>query len=53
ALLKMLIQQFGYDPDRLRLEWISAGEGEKFQKTITEFTETINELGPTPMRGGG
>ena len=53
ALLKMLIQQFGYDPDRLRLEWISAGEGEKFQKTMTEFTETINELGPTPMRGGG
>ena len=52
ALLKMLIQQFGYDPDRLRLEWISAGEGEKFQKTITEFTETINELGPSPMRGG-
>ncbi|MGD9962810.1 MAG: hydrogenase iron-sulfur subunit [Thermoplasmata archaeon] len=52
ALLKMLIQQFGYDPDRLRLEWISAGEGEKFQKTITEFTETINELGPSPIRGG-
>jgi len=53
ALLKMLIQQFGYDPDRLRLEWISAGEGEKFQKTITEFTETIEELGASPMRGGG
>jgi F420-non-reducing hydrogenase iron-sulfur subunit len=52
ALLKMLIQQFGYDPDRLRLEWISAGEGEKFQKTITEFTETIDELGRSPMRGG-
>jgi F420-non-reducing hydrogenase iron-sulfur subunit len=52
ALLKMLIQQFGYDPDRLKLEWISAGEGEKFQKTMTEFTETVNELGPSPMRGG-
>ncbi len=52
ALLKMLIQQFGYDTDRLQLEWISAGEGEKFQKTMTEFTNTINELGPSPMRGG-
>lgn len=52
ALLKMLLQQFGYDPDRLRLEWISAGEGEKFQKTIIEFTDTIKELGPSPMRGG-
>jgi coenzyme F420-reducing hydrogenase delta subunit len=52
ALLKMLIQQFGFDPDRLKLEWISAGEGEKFQKTMTEFTNTINELGPSPMKGG-
>ena len=52
ALLKMLIQQFGYDPDRLRLEWVSAGEGEKFQKTIVEFTNTIKELGVSPLRGG-
>jgi F420-non-reducing hydrogenase iron-sulfur subunit len=52
ALLKMLLQQVGYDPDRLRLEWISAGEGEKFQKTMIEFTDTIKELGPSPMRGG-
>jgi len=52
ALLKMLIQQFGFDPDRLRLEWISAGEGERFQKTIVEFTNTVKELGPSPMRGG-
>jgi F420-non-reducing hydrogenase iron-sulfur subunit len=51
ALLKMLIQQFGFDPDRLRLEWVSAGEGEKFQKTIIEFTNTVKELGPTPMGG--
>ncbi len=52
ALLKMLIQQFGFDPDRLRLEWVSAGEGEKFQKTIISFTNTIKELGPSPMVGG-
>jgi len=52
ALLKMLIQQFGFDPDRLRLEWVSAGEGEKFQKTIVEFTNTVKELGPSPLRGG-
>jgi len=52
ALLRMLIQQFGYDPDRLRLEWVSAGEGEKFQKTIIEFTNNIKELGPSPMHRG-
>ena len=52
ALLRILLQQFGFDPGRLKLEWISAGEGEKFQKTIVEFTETVNELGPSPMKGG-
>ena len=52
ALLRMLIQQFGFDPDRLRLEWISAGEGEKFQKTIIGFTKTIEEIGPSPIGGG-
>jgi coenzyme F420-reducing hydrogenase delta subunit len=52
ALLRMLLQQFGFDPGRLKLEWVSAGEGEKFQKTITEFTNTIMELGQSPLRGG-
>jgi coenzyme F420-reducing hydrogenase delta subunit len=52
ALMKMLIQQFGFDPGRLRLEWVSAGEGEKFQKTIVSFTDTIKDLGPSPLHGG-
>ncbi len=50
ALLRMLIKQFGLDKDRLRLEWISAGEGEKFQQTIREFTAKIQELGPSPVK---
>ena len=53
ALLRILLQQFGFDPDRLRLEWISAGEGEKFQKTMVEFTDTVKELGPSPIYRGG
>ena len=52
ALLRILLQQFGFDPDRLKLEWISAGEGEKFQKTMIEFTGVVNELGPSPIKGG-
>ncbi len=50
ALLRMLIKQFGLDKERLRLEWISAGEGEKFQQTIRDFTAKIQELGPSPVR---
>ncbi|NLK25451.1 MAG: hydrogenase iron-sulfur subunit [Euryarchaeota archaeon] len=49
ALLKLLLEQYGIDPDRLRLEWVSASEGVKFQSTITEFTEEIREMGPNPL----
>ena len=53
ALLRILLQQFGFDPDRLRLEWISAGEGEKFQKTIVDFTDTVKDIGQSPISRGG
>lgn len=35
---------------RLRLEWISAGEGRKFAEVIEEFTEEIRKLGPSPIQ---
>ena len=50
ALLRMVLEQYGFDPKRLKLEWVSASEGEKFQKTLTEFVNTIKELGPTPLK---
>jgi len=50
ALLKMLLEQYGLDPDRLHLEWVSASEGVKFQSTIKEFTEKIREMGPNPLK---
>jgi F420-non-reducing hydrogenase iron-sulfur subunit len=50
ALLKLVLDQYGFDPKRMRLEWVSASEAEKFQKTMTEFVDTIKELGPTPLK---
>jgi len=50
ALLRLVLEQYGFDPKRLKLEWVSASEGEKFQKTLTEFVTTIKELGPTPLK---
>ena len=52
ALLRMVLEQYGFDPRRLKLEWVSASEGEKFQKTVCEFVETIKALGPTPLVKG-
>lgn len=45
-LLKRMLKGFGIDERRLRLEWISASEGDKLQKVITEMTEEIRSMGP-------
>jgi F420-non-reducing hydrogenase iron-sulfur subunit len=44
--VKRLIQQFGIDPRRLRLEWVSASEGDRFASLVNEMTEEIRNLGP-------
>lgn len=45
-MLKLVLKNFGIDPQRLRLEWISASEAEKYAKVSLEFTEEIRKLGP-------
>lgn len=45
-LFQKLMEDFGIDKDRLRLEWISAAEGKKFVETMNDFTERIRTLGP-------
>lgn len=45
-LLKNMIESFGIDPRRLKLEWISAGEGSRFQQEINTFIDDIERLGP-------
>ena len=45
-LLRKMLPQFGIEPERLRLEWISASEGERLRDVVNEFTEQIRRLGP-------
>ncbi len=45
-MAKRLLKVAGVEPERLRLEWISASEGERFAAIITAFTEEIKALGP-------
>jgi len=48
-LLKNLLRQLGIEPERLRLEWISAAEGQRFAHVVTDFVEEIKKLGPNPL----
>ena len=52
-LLKKVLEQLGLDPERLRLEWVSASEGDRFATVIKDMTEEIKKLGPSPLRAGG
>ncbi len=43
-----MLEDFGLEPERFRLEWVSASEARKFAQIVTEMTETLKALGPSP-----
>jgi F420-non-reducing hydrogenase iron-sulfur subunit len=45
-MLLKLLEHFGVKPERVRLEWISASEGELFADVVRDFTEQLKSLGP-------
>jgi len=45
-LCRKLLELIGVNPERLRLEWVSASEGIRFAEVMTDFTEKLKELGP-------
>lgn len=47
---KRLMEALGLDPRRLRQEWVSAAEGERFAGIMANFTEELKKLGPSPIR---
>ena len=49
-LLQRVIGQMGIDQRRLRLEWISASEGKRLQEVVNEMTETLRQMGPSPIK---
>ncbi|MDD1743172.1 MAG: hydrogenase iron-sulfur subunit [Methanomassiliicoccales archaeon] len=44
-----LLKQTGLESDRLRLDWVSASEGEKFAGVVTDFVKVLKGMGPTPV----
>lgn len=45
-LLKKMLSQFGIEEERVRLEWVSAAEGDKFASIVNDMTKKVRELGP-------
>lgn len=44
-LLVKLLEQFGIEKERIRLEWISASEADKFVSVVKDMTRRLKELG--------
>lgn len=49
-LLKRVLRDLGIEPERLRLEWIAASEGEKVARTVNEMVEQVRALGPLRLK---
>ena len=45
-LLQKMLDQFGIERERVRLEWISAAEGERYAQVVRSMTEEVRSLGP-------
>ncbi len=45
-LLQKMLKELGIEPERVKLEWVSASEGERYTEVVKEFTEQIRTLGP-------
>lgn len=45
-MAKRILGHIGVNSDRLRLEWVSAGEGTRFAEVMNEFSAKVKSLGP-------
>ncbi len=50
SILKKLMENLGLEDRRVRLEWISASEGQKFADTVNEMVKEAKALGPNPFK---
>ncbi|UCF07541.1 MAG: hydrogenase iron-sulfur subunit [Thermoplasmata archaeon] len=46
----LMLEDLGIEPERYRLEWISASEGQRFAEVMKDMTEQVRALGPSPYR---
>ena len=50
-VVQRMLAQFGIDPARFRLEWVSAAEGERYAAVVEQMITTCQDLGPLDWPG--
>jgi F420-non-reducing hydrogenase iron-sulfur subunit len=49
TLLKETLKELGIEPERVRLEWVSASEGDKFATIVRDMVQDLKKIGPNPL----
>lgn len=45
-VFRKILKHIGIHPERLRIEWVSAGEGIRFANFMNDYSEELTKLGP-------
>ncbi len=51
TMLRYFLERMGIEPDRLRLVWASAAEGQPLAESIDRFVDDVRRLGPLKWAG--
>jgi F420-non-reducing hydrogenase iron-sulfur subunit len=46
--IDMMLEDFDLEPERYRLEWVSASEGPRFAQVVRDMEADLKEIGPNP-----
>jgi len=49
-LLKKFLEDMGVESERVRFEYVSASEGQKFAAVVTDFVSELKRLGPSRLK---
>jgi len=52
SLLVKTLDEFGIEPDRIALDWVSASEAKKYTEITAAMTERVRKLGPFVLDSG-
>ena len=50
VMINRILESLSFDPQRARMAWMGASEGERVSSVVEEFTETVSGLGPNPTK---
>ena len=53
ALARQVLQEAGFEPDRLEMFNLSSAQGQTFAEIVDLMTKRLRELGPSPLRQHG